>query len=144
MSGPHDDLDRDALLAVDVPALLASGIGDADGRLRGEVQGTASAAAAEQLLADGLPADMLGRMLTMVNRHTWLAAVADIDVIVEEPEKRGHPRAAGIVRAGVGACRNGDEYVLFARWLANVFARVTLGSVDGPPASEVPEATEPA
>ena len=103
MSQPHDDLDRDALLAVDVPALLAAGVGDADGRLRGEVQGTASAAAAEQLLADGLPGDILGRMLTMVNRHTWLAAVADIDVIVEEPETRGYPRAAGIVRAGVGA-----------------------------------------
>jgi hypothetical protein len=83
--------------------------------------------------ADGLPPDMLGRMLTMVNRHTWQAAVADIDVIVEEPEKRGFPRAARIVRSGVTACRDGDEYVLFARWLANVFTLVTVRGAARPP-----------
>jgi hypothetical protein len=130
----HADLERADLLAIDVPATLAAGISDGAGGLRGEVQGTASAAAAVQMEAEGLPAEMLGRMLTMIHRHTWQAAVADIDVIVEEPEKRGYPRAAGIVRAGVAACRNGDEYVLFDRWLANVFTRLAVRDAAGPPA----------
>lgn len=132
----HADLDRTDLLAIDVPAMLAAGIGDGAGGLRGEVQGTASVAAAVQLEADGLPPDMLGRMLTMVNRHTWRAATADIDVIVEEPEKRGFPRAVRIVRSGVAACRDGDEYVLFARWLANVFTLVSMRQASGPPAGD--------
>jgi hypothetical protein len=131
----HADLDREQLLAFDVPATLAAGIGDGAGALRAAVQGTASAAAAVQMEAEGLPTEMLGRMLTMVNRHTWQAAVADIDVIVEEPEKRGYPRAAGIVRSGVAACRDGDEYVLFDRWLANVYTRLALRGAAGPEAS---------
>ena len=137
MTGEHDhrDLDRDDLLAVDVPAMLAAGIGDEAGRLRGEIQGTASAAAAVQMEAEGLPADILGRMLTMVNRHTWQAAVADIDVIVEEPDKRGFPRSATIVRAGVAACRDGDDYVLFARWLANVFTLAAMRDIPRPQAA---------
>jgi hypothetical protein len=122
----HRDLDREELLAIDVPALLAAGISDGAGRIRGELQGTGQAAASVQLAASGLPLQMLGRMLTMVNRHTWQAAVADVDVIVEEPEKRGHPGAARIVRAGIAACRDGDEYVLFARWLANVYALAAI------------------
>lgn len=124
--GEHPDLGRDELLAVDVPALLAAGISDDEGRIRGELQGTGQAAAAVQLEAAGLPLEMLGRMLTMVNRHTWLAAVADADVIVEEPDKRGFPRASEIVRAGVAACQDGDDYLLFARWLANVYGLVAL------------------
>ena len=96
----HADLGREDLLAIDVPTMLAAGISDGDA-IRGKLQGTGQAAAAVQLEADGLPLDMLGRMLTMVNRHTWQAAVADVDVIVEEPEKRGFPRAAEIVRAGL-------------------------------------------
>jgi hypothetical protein len=124
----HRDLDRDELLAIDVPGLLAAGIADEAGRIRGEVQGTGQAAAAVQLEASGLPLDMLGRMLTMVNRHTWQAAVADVDVIVEEPDKRGFPRAGEIVRAGIAACRDGDEYVLFARWLANVYGLAAIGA----------------
>ena len=131
-SDDHVDLSRKDLLAIDVPAMLAAGIGDDAGLLRGEVQGTASAAAAVQMAAEGLPPDMLGRMLTMVNRHTWQAAVADIDVIVEEPEKRGYPRSTRIVRSGVAACRDGDEYVLFARWLANVFTLATIRDAAGP------------
>jgi hypothetical protein len=133
LSGPgtadeHRDLGRDELLAIDLPALLAAGISDGAGRIRGELQGTGQAAASVQLLASGLPLDMLGRMLTMVNRHTWQAAVADLDVIVEEPEKRGFPGAAGIVRAGIAACRDGDEYLLFARWLANVYSLTAIGA----------------
>jgi hypothetical protein len=122
----HRDLDRAELLAVDVPGLLAAGISDGEGRIRGELQGTGQVAAAIQVEAAGLPLEMLGRMLTMVNRHTWQAAVADVDVIVEEPDKRGFPRASEIVRAGIAACRDGDEYVLFARWLANVYGLVAI------------------
>ena len=122
----HGDLSRDELLVIDVPALLAAGISDGEGRIRGELQGTGQAAAAVQLAESGLPLEMLGRMLTMVNRHTWQAAVADVDVIVEEPEKRGFPDASEIVRAGITACHDGDEYVLFARWLANVYALAAI------------------
>jgi hypothetical protein len=124
----HRDLDRDDLLAIDVPALLAAGISDGEGRIRGELQGTGQAAAAVQLEAAGLPLEMLGRMLTMVNRHTWQAAVADVDVIVEEPDKRGYPRAGEIVRAGIAACRDGNDYVLFARWLANVYGLAAIAA----------------
>jgi hypothetical protein len=129
----HRDLGREELLAIDVPALLATGISDGAGRIRGELQGTGQAAASVQLAASGLPLEMLGRMLTMVNRHTWQAAVADVDVIVEEPEKRGHPRAGEIVRAGIAACRDGDDYVLFARWLANVYG---LAAIDAAAAGD--------
>ena len=134
MDGPgmdeeHADLGRDELLAIGVPAMLAAGISDGDG-IRGELQGTGQAAAAVQLEADGLPLDMLGRMLTMVNRHTWQAAVADVDVITEEPDKRGFPRAAEIVRAGIAACRDDDDYGRFARWLANVYTLLAVGARD--------------
>jgi hypothetical protein len=122
------DLGRDELLAIDVPALLAAGISDGAGRFRGELQGTGQAAAAVQLGASGLPLEMLGRMLTMVNRHTWRAAVADVDVIVEEPEKRGFPAAGTMVRAGISACRDDAEYGLFARWLADVYALLAIGA----------------
>ena len=133
MSGPgdndeHRDLGRDELLAVDVPALLAAGISDGAGRIRGELQGTGQAAAATQLADSELPLDMLGRILTMVNRHTWQAAVEDIDVIVEEPDKRGFPVASDIVRAGLAACHDGDDYGLFARWLANVYGLAAMGA----------------
>ena len=124
----HHDLRRADLLAVDVPALLAAGISESPGRIRGELQGTGQAAASVQLAASGLPLDMLGRMLTMVNRHTWQAAVADIDVIVEEPDKRGFPGASDIVRAGIAACHDGDDYELFARWLANVYGLAAIGA----------------
>jgi hypothetical protein len=124
----HRDLGREELLAVDVPALLAAGITAGTGQLRGELQGTGQAAAATQLEDSGLPLDMLGRMLTMLNRHTWQAAVADVDVIVEEPEKRGFPAAARIVRAGITACGDGDEYVQLARWLANVYGLLAIGA----------------
>lgn len=136
-SDDHPDLSREDLLAIDVPAMLAAGVGDGTGRLRGEVQGTASAAAAVQMEAEGLPPDMLGRMLTMVNRHTWRAAVADIDVIVEEPERRGYPRSTRIVRSGVAACRDGDEYVLFTRWLANVFTLTTIRDAGAPTMGDI-------
>jgi hypothetical protein len=126
----HRDLGREELLAIDVPALLAAGISDGVGRIRGELQGTGQAAAAVQLEASGLPLDMLGRMLTMVNRHTWQAAVADVAVIVEEPDKRGFPEASRIVRAGIAACRDGDEYGLFARWLANVYGLAAIRAAD--------------
>ena len=125
----HRDLDRDELLAIDVPAMLAAGVSDGDG-IRGELLGTGQAAAAVQLEADGLPLDMLGRMLTMVNRHTWEAAVADVDVIVEEPDKRGFPRASGIVRAGIGACRSGDDYQHLARWLSDVYLLLAVAARD--------------
>lgn len=123
----HADLDREDLLAVDVPAMMAAGISDGDA-VRGELQGTGQAAAAVQLEADGLPLDMLGRMLTMVNRHTWQAAVADVDVIVEEPERRGFPRAAAIVRAGIAACGDDADYGHFARWLAGVYTLLAVAA----------------
>ena len=123
----HRDLDREELLAIDVPAMLSAGVSDGDG-IRGELLGTGQAAAAVQLEADGLPLDMLGRMLTMVNRHTWEAAVADVDVIVEEPDKRGFPRAAAIVRAGIAACRSGDDYQHLARWLADVYLLLAVAA----------------
>ena len=124
----HGDLGRDELLAVDVPGLLAAGISEGAGRIRGELQGTGQAAASVQLAASGLPLDMLGRILTMVNRHTWQAAVADIDVIVEEPDKRGFPGTSGIVRAGIAACHDNDDYGLFARWLADVYGLAAIGA----------------
>jgi len=128
----HDDRDqsRDELLAVDVPAILAAGISDGSGAMRGPVQGTASAAAAVQLGEDGLPVEMLGRILTMIHRHTLAAARANQDVIVEEPAKRGFPRAAAIVRLGIEACRDDADYILFARWLANVYGLLVLGAAD--------------
>ena len=127
MDEPHD-LNRDELLAINVPALLAAGISDGAGRMRGEVQGTAQAAACVQLLAADVPLDLLGRIVTMVNRHTWRAAVEDIAVIVEEPDKRGFPGVSGMVRAGIAACRDGDEYVHFARWLADVYGLAAIGA----------------
>ena len=123
----HADLGRDELLAIDVPAMLAAGVSEGD-VIRGELQGTGQAAAAVQLEADGLPLEMLGRMLTMVNRHTWQAAVADVDVITEEPDKRGFPRAGAIVRAGIAACRDDGDYGRFARWLADVYTLLAVAA----------------
>jgi hypothetical protein len=136
----HRDLSLEEQLAIDVPALLAEGIGDGSGGIRGVVQGVAVTATALQVEATGMPTDMLGRMLTMVNRHTFRAARDDVDVIVEEPERRGFPGVAAIVRAGIAACRDEAEYALFARWLADVYGLLALREAtaaaepDAPPA----------
>jgi hypothetical protein len=122
----HRDLSLEEQLAIDVPAILAGGIGDGSGRMRGIVQGAAVTATALQVEHAGLPAGMLGRMLTMVNRHTFRAARDDVAVIVEEPERRGFTAIATIVRAGIAACNDEGEYALFARWLADVYALVSL------------------
>jgi len=136
----HRDLSLEEQLAIDVPALLAQGISDGSGALRGLVQGTGATATAVQVDEAGMPLAMLGRMLTMITRHTFAAAVLDVDVIVEEPERRGFPGIATIVRAGIAACRDGAEYALFARWLADVYGLLALREAtaaaepDAPPA----------
>lgn len=122
----HQGMTREEQLAVDVPQLLGEGISDETGMLRGVVQGLGQTAAALQIQDAGMPLEMLGRILTMINRHSFEAAVIDIDVIVEEPERRGYPKIAAIVRAGIGSCCNDTDYRLLARWLANVYALIAL------------------
>lgn len=120
------DMSREEQLAINVPELLLEGISNNAGEIRGVVQGVGQTAAALQVREAGMPLEMFGRMLTMLNRHTCQTAATDIDVIVEEPEKRGYPEIAKIVRAGIASCDNDADYLLFARWLANVYGLVAL------------------
>lgn len=120
------DMSREEQLAINVPELLQEGISDDVGEIRGVVQGIGQTATALQIQEAGMPIEMLARMLTMINRHTLQAAVTDIDVIVEEPERRGYPGIAAIVRAGITSCESDADYLLFVRWLVNVYGLSSL------------------
>jgi len=114
---PERDYTRQEQLDLDLPGLFAGGFLDEQGRLRLELQGVGCAAMALQTEQAGVPLPMFNRMLTTANEISLRRARELPEELVEELEKRGFPQIGGIVRAGIDACRDEQEYRGFVHWL---------------------------
>lgn len=117
---PHRDYTRQEQLALDLTELFTNGLRDEQGQLPLALQGIGSAAMALQTEEAGVPLPMFNRMLTTANEISLTRAKAMPEELVEELEKRGFPQIARIVRAGVDACRDEDDYRNLVHWLIQV------------------------
>lgn len=114
---PQRDYTRQEQLDLDLTELFADGFRDAEGKLPLALQGLGVAALALQTEAAGVPLPMYNRMLTTANEISLKRAREMPDELVEELEKRGFPRIGRIIRAGIDACRDNDDYRSFVRWM---------------------------
>lgn len=93
---------------LDLAAVFRDGVVGADGRLRPELQGIGSVAAAIQL----------------DNQFVTAAQVADAASL--KPEDFVAPALDHVVRLGLAACRDDAERVVFGQWLGMVAAQLVL------------------
>jgi hypothetical protein len=118
---------------LDLSRLFADGLRDDDGKMRPELQGVASSAAAIQAEDEGVTADVLGRMVTAASEN-------DLDESREHPEDlleelEGAPRFAALVRSGLDACDDEDDYDVFVGFLTNVYTLARVRERSGRPPS---------
>jgi hypothetical protein len=99
-------LTDDQAAEIDVPALIAGGLADATGGLRGELQGEGALAAAVQLQREGTGAEDVALALSQVRGRAMGIDLEPADL---------PPRLAEIVAAGAEA-----DPELFAGWLGLV------------------------
>jgi hypothetical protein len=104
----------DELARLDLRELLGGGIRGDDGRMRGELQGEGSVAAAVQLESAGV------RVEDLTGALTSLRAGGDAP--------QGPPALAELVRTGLAACADDEERALFLRWLGNVTTLMLMRS----------------
>ena len=115
---------------LDLTDLFAEGIRDDQGRMRPAVQGVGSVAAAIQAEDEGVPIDVLGRMVTTGFENDLAETRAHPEDLLEELDP--YPRFAALVRSGLNACRDDDDYEYFMRWLRNVRGLVVLRQTGRP------------
>jgi len=115
---PFRDYTYEEQLQLDLHELFAQGLRTPDGAMRPELQGVGAAAAALQ--AQTVPLPMVGLMLTNANEKTLLGAQRHPEDLTEELDKRGHSRFADLIRSGIAACQNDDDYRMLVRWLGMV------------------------
>ena len=115
---PNRDYTYEEQLHLDLHELFVNGLRTPDGTMRPELQGVGAAAAAIQ--AQDVPLLMVGLMLTNANEKTLLGAQLHPEDLLEELDKRGHARFADVIRSGIAACRNDDDYRTLVRWLGMV------------------------
>lgn len=106
MTGEPPVITDDDAARIDVPALLAQGLADDSGGLRGELQGEGALAAAVQLQRDGAVAEDVALALSQVRSRAMGIDIEPADL---------PPRLAALAAAGAG----GDPE-LFADWLGLV------------------------
>ncbi len=133
---PHRDYTRQEQIDLDLTGLFAEGLRDEEGRLPLVLQGIGSAAMALQVEEAGVPLPMFNRMLTTANEISLQRASAMPEELVEELERRGFPQIARIVRAGIDACRDEDDYRNFVRWLIQVRNLIVFRAQAGGAASQ--------
>lgn len=114
---PYRDYTRQEQLELDLTELFANGIRNEEGQLRLELQGIGCAAMALQTEEAGVPMPMFNRMLTTANEISLKRAKDMPEELVEELEKRGFPQIGRVIRAGIDACQNTEDYHAFFRWL---------------------------
>jgi hypothetical protein len=115
---PYRDYTYEEQLHLDLHELFAQGLRTSDGAMRPELGGVGSAAAAIQ--AQGIPLPMIGLMLTNANEKTLLGAQRHPEDLLEELDKRGHAHFADVIRSGIAACQNDEDYRILVRWLGMV------------------------
>ena len=113
----NKDYTRQEQLELDLSDLFSQGITDKTGQMRPEIQSIGVAATALQAEADGVPVEMVGRIVTTAHEISLNEAKAYPEDLVEELEKRNHPALAKLIRLGIAACRTDADYQLFKRWL---------------------------
>jgi len=124
---PYRDYTLEEQRTLDLSQLFAHGLRDpSSGQLWPAIQGVGAAATAIQAAADDVPVPMVGRLVTTAHEIDLARARAVPDELVEELEKRDHPALARLIRAGIAACQDDEDYRLFARWLAQVFNLMLL------------------
>jgi hypothetical protein len=101
-----DSYSDEELAELDLGELLAEGIRADDGRMRGDLQGVGSVAAAVQLEAAGVTAEEVGGAVK---------ALREGDDPPEEP-----PAVAELVRKGLAASKSDEDRAMLVRWLGNV------------------------
>jgi hypothetical protein len=115
---PDRDYTYEEQLQLDLLKLFAKGLRTRKGVMRPELQGIGSAAAAIQ--AQDIPLPMIGLMLTNANEKTLLGAQRHPEDLTEELDKRGYAWFADVVRTGIAACKDDDDYRTLVRWLGMV------------------------
>jgi hypothetical protein len=115
---PYKDYTLAEQQALDLKELFAEGLRQPDGSLRPELRGVGAAAAAIQ--AKDIPLPMFGLMLTNANEKTLLGAQRHPEDLCEELDKRGHGWFADVIRAGIAACQDDNDYLALVRWLGMV------------------------
>lgn len=115
---PHRDYSYEEQLSLDLHELFVQGLRTPEGTMRPELQGVGAAAAAIQ--AQGIPLPMIGLMLTNANEKTLLGAQRHPEDLLEELDKRGHSSFADVIRTGISACQNDEDYRMLVRWLGMV------------------------
>lgn len=117
---PYRDYSYQEQLNLDLTELFVAGWRDEKGQMRPEIQGVGVAATAIQAEADGVPVQMMGRLATTAAEMSLEETRTYPDDLVEELEKRDHPKLAGLIRTGLAACQNEPDFRALARWLALV------------------------
>ena len=115
---PNRDYTYEEQLHLDLHKLFLKGLRTPEGAMRPELQGVGAAAAAIQ--ARDIPLPMMGLMLTNASEKTLLGAQRHPEDLLEELDKRGHTRFADVIRSGIAACQNDDDYRILVRWLGMV------------------------
>ena len=115
---------------LDLSELFADGIRDDAGRMRPELQGVGSVAAAIQAQDEGVPIDVLGRMVTTGFENDLAETRTHPEDLLEELDP--YPRFAALIASGLKACRDDDDYEVFMRWLQNVRGLIVLRSTGRP------------
>lgn len=100
---------------IDVPRLLAGGLADSEGNLRGDLQGLGAVAAAVQLEREGVVAEDVALALTQVRNEAMGVEVVAADL----------PSA---LAAMVAAGRRAGDAELLAHWLGLVANLLMLRS----------------
>lgn len=115
---PFRDYTYEEQLNLNLHELFTEGLRTPEGAMRPELQGVGSAAAAIQ--AQGIPLPMIGLMLTNANEKTLLGAQRHPEDLLEELDKRGHAWFADVIRTGIAACQDDEDYRMLVRWLGMV------------------------
>jgi hypothetical protein len=117
---PYRDYTYEEQRTLDLSDLFANGLRGEHGKMRPELQGIGSVAAAIQAQDDGVPLPMVGLMLTNANEKTLLGAQRHPEDLLEELEKRGYIRFASLIQRGIDACQDEADYRTLVRWLGMV------------------------
>ena len=114
-----DSYSDEELAQLDLAELFEGGIRTEEGRMRGDLQGVGSVAAAVQLEAAGVRPDEVGRAVQALRAG-------------EDPSE-DPPALAELVKKGLAACKSDEDRAMLGRWLGNVASMMVIRGHSGSP-----------